>query len=159
MLLLLALLGTGCATWPIGAQVLDAATRQPIAGAVVLGVWTKVVGIGLSYSELVGVAETETDADGHFELERRGWSGIRRDESITVYKFGYVAWSNIYLFPTSKRRENQRVPKEILLERFPPGESHQRHMDFISDSMKGGLYGRQLIPKFSGAIERERNLP
>ena len=153
----------GCATGPIRAQVLDAQTRQPIPGAVVLGVWTKVVGWGLYHHELVGVRETETDTEGKFEVERLPSSGLDGEgdgQAITVYKFGYLAWSNIYLF-RGNLREKQKVPREILLERFPPGENHQRHMDFISASTRGGrgLYFRQLIPKFSGAIERERNLP
>jgi hypothetical protein len=159
--ILLAAALCGCATGPIRARVLDAQTRQPIPGAVVLGVWTKVVS-GLPYHhDFVGVRETDTDADGRFELERLPSSGLRGEgggQSITVYKFGYIGWNNLEVFPTSKLREDQNIPSEILLERFPPAESHQQHMFFISNSMLGGMYGLDLIPRFEGAIEQERKL-
>jgi hypothetical protein len=154
----------GCATGPVRAQVLDAETRRPIAGAVVLGVWTRVVGGpgGFSYHhELVGVRETETDADGRFELERLPSSGLDGEgdgQAITVYKFGYLAWSNIFLF-RGNLRQNQRVPREIILERFPPGESHQRHREFINNARGAGMYGIDRIPMFHRAVERERTLP
>lgn len=156
LLILLALIGAGCAT-TIRAQVLDAETRRPIPGAVVLGVWSRVVGFGLTHHELVGVAETATDADGRFELERLGRSGFRREEAITVYKFGYVAWSNLYHFPI-RLREDQTIPRDILLGRFPPTESHQRHMGFI-DSATAGAYSHEMIPRFSNAIRQELTLP
>lgn len=132
LLMLLVLAGTGCAGTLKG-QVVDAQTGNPIAGAVVLGVWMKYVGLpGLEHSQLVGVKETETDAEGRFVLET-----LRGEESITVYKFGYVAWNNLFIFPTSARRQNTSVPSKISLEKFPPGESHKRHMDFVAGATRG----------------------
>lgn len=159
--LLLGAVLAGCATGPIRAQVLDAETRQPIPGAVVLGVWSKVVGPLLYHHELVGVRETETDAEGRFELERLPSSGLDGEgdgQAITVYKFGYIAWSNIYLFPTSERREYQRIPKEILLDHFPARESHQRHLSHIDFSTVNVLYSRDSAPKFRDALKPEYEL-
>jgi hypothetical protein len=143
----------GCAG-SIQGQVLDAQTGQPVAGAVVLGVWTKQAGLpGLSHTELVGVTEVEVDAQGHFTLERpRVTYG---EESVTVYKFGYVAWNNLFIFPTSRRRKDTGVPPQILLEGFPPGESHQRHVSFISNATAAGMYGHERDPRFQNAIDRE----
>jgi len=87
--------------------VLDAETRQPINGAVVLGVWTRVVGFGLCHPKLVGVRETETGPDRRFTLPRLLSSGLDGEgggEAITIYKFGYVAWSNLFVFPASDLR-------------------------------------------------------
>lgn len=157
--LLLGAILAGCATGPIRARVLDAETRQPVPGAVVVGVWTKVIGGLLYHHELVGVRETETDAEGRFELERLPSSGLDGEgdgQAITVYKLGYLAWSNVYLFRGDLRKD-QRIPREILLDRFPPGESHQEHLFFISNATTMG----DLDPnsKFQRAIERERKLP
>jgi len=153
--------GSGCAR-AIQARVVDAETRQPIAGAVVLGVWTTLAGLpGLYHHKLVGVRETETDADGRFTLERLESSGLDGEgggQAITIYKLGYVAWSNLFVFPTSALRENQRVPREIPLERFPPGGSRSRHMSFISNAMGAGLYGYDAIPKFSEALKEETEM-
>ncbi len=153
VLLLLVLTGPGCAGTVKG-QVVDAETGQPIEGAIVLGVWTRVAGLpGLHHHELVAVRETETDARGRFMLETP--ASLRVDEeAITIYKFGYVAWSNLFTFPTWVRREDTRVPPKILLERFPPGENHRRHIGFISDATAGvGLSSR--APKFWEAVRPE----
>jgi hypothetical protein len=113
-------IGSGC-TSTLEGQVLDAQTGKPIQGAVVLGVWTKVGGLpGLYHHELVGVREVETDAEGRFVLERAKRIIYEDDESVTVYKPGYVAWNNIYMFPVSERRKDQRIPSEIFLIPFPP---------------------------------------
>lgn len=158
----LLLAGTGCAGI-IRSQVLDARTDQPIAGAVVLGVWTRVAGLpGLYHHELVGVRETVTDADGRFELKRLQSSGLDGEgggQSITVYKFGYAAWNNLFVFPTWDRRRSSQVPKQIRLELFPPGMSRQRHMSFINTVRDAGTYGHESIPRFSEAVRSELRLP
>jgi hypothetical protein len=131
-MLLVALAVSGCAT-TIQARVLDAETKQPIPGAVVQGIWTKIAGVrGFTHHELVGSQETETDADGRFTLRRLPSDGFEDDgESILIYKFGYVAWNNLRMFPSRARRERQGVPKEILLDRFPQSGSHFEHLLFV----------------------------
>jgi len=157
---LVALAGSGCAS-TIHARVLDAETRQPIQGAVVLGVWTTVEGLfGLYNHKLVGVGEAETDAEGRFTLERLRSSGLDGEgdgQAVTIYKFGYVAWSNLFLFPDSAQRRNQRVPSEILLDRLPAGATHQRHLQFI-DGAQGWTVSEDLMPKFRNSLEQEREL-
>lgn len=156
----LAISSTGCAS-TVRARVLDANTRQPIAGAVVLGVWTKVAGLpGLTHHKIAGAREAETDTEGRFVLERPPSSGFEGDDgqAITIYKSGYVAWSNLFLFPSSVKRSNQKVPPEVLLERFPRGESHRRHIHFISGATRGGD-NPETTPKFWNAVRPEHFLP
>lgn len=155
--IVLAALLTGCATGPLRARVLDAETREPIIGAVILGVWTRVIGIGLSHSEDVGLAEAETDGNGRFELGRGGISGVRRDEAVTIYKFGYIAWSNSFVFPGWQRRETRQIPEVILLERFPTGLSHRDHLSFI-DQAALGRSSNAATPRFGNSLERERGV-
>ncbi len=105
-------------------------------------------------TELVGVKEVEVDAQGRFELERPGDLSVD-EESVTVYKFGYVAWNNQFLFPSLQRREDTHVPEQIRLEMFPFGESRTSHRDFISLATMGvGLSSR--APRFWDAVRSER---
>ena len=157
MFLLLALACSGCAGTLTG-QVLDARTGQPVARAVVLGVWTKAAGLpGLPHTEVVDVSETETDAQGRFTLERAGGLVID-EESLTVYKFGYVAWNNLYVFPSSARRESTRIPSKIALDEFPQTQSHQSHISFLGNAAAVFMYGWDRIPKLWKGIQPERKM-
>jgi hypothetical protein len=147
--------GTGCAG-TIQGQVVDAQTGQPVAGAVVLGVWTKVAGLpGLHHHELVGVQEVETDAEGRFILKRAKSIIHEDDESITVYKPGYVAWNNLFIFPTNQRRKDTQVPSKVFMETFPINQSHRRHLDFIDDARFSLYYDQEAIPRFKNALKSE----
>ncbi len=155
--LLCLLLGNGCAgIGTVRSQVVDTKTGQPVQGAVVLGVWTKQVGLlGMYRTELVGVKEVGVDAQGRFELERPGDLSVD-EEKITVYKFGYVAWSNQFLFPSFQRREDTRVPDKIPLDPFPFGGNHQDHMGFIRMATSSSLSaGDPAYVKWRNALERE----
>ena len=157
-LTLLVFVGVGCAQGgPIRSQVLDAQTGKPVPGAVVLGVWTKTVGFGFTRTERVGVREADVDADGRFTLDRPDGTSSA-DESITVYKFGYVAWNNKEVFPTYERRKDTSVPAQILLELFPPGTSHVRHMNFVDGVTRGSTPDPTTRSKFQRAIERENRM-
>jgi hypothetical protein len=150
----------GCATAK-SAQVVDAETGAPVAGANVVGVWTRRAGIpGLQHAELVAVRESETDAQGRFHLPAPASYLVGEDnEAITVYKYGYVAWSNLFVFPTWARRSSQRVPSTIALERFPPGQPRSAHMTFVRSVRRSSLYGREQIPQFIRAQREEELMP
>ena len=153
--ILATLIGTGCAlTGPIRSQVLDAQTGQPVPGAIALAVWTRREGPpGLRATTLAGYREVEVDDQGRFILERPETLSFS-EESVTIYKPGYIAWNNLDVFPTLEPRKDTRVPTQILLERFPPAESHVRHRDFIADqTMRVGVSSR--APKFWDAVRRE----
>jgi hypothetical protein len=155
--LLSLLTGIGCAAGPIHSQVLDAQTGQPVPGAIVLGVWTKRGGLpGLTNTRLVGVQEVEVDAEGRFTLERP--TDRYQEEDITVYKFGYLAWSNWLLWPSFKHRPDRQVPPVIRLDAFPPAGNRSDHLMFIGHSRSNVLYGSSKDPKFEQELERERRM-
>jgi hypothetical protein len=149
----------GCAG-SIQGQVLDAQTGQPVGGAIVLGVWSRIAGLpGLHHTEYVGVREAETDAEGRFVLERPSSRYNREDgESVTVYMPGYIAWNNLFLFPDSRRREDKRVPPKIALEKFPAHQSHKQHVRYI-DGATEGRYNPETTPKFWKAVRPEHFMP
>ena len=144
-------------TGTLSGQVLDAETGRPIAGAVVLGVWVYADGApSFPHSELVGVRETETDAEGRFAME--SFAGITTEERITAYKCGYIAWSNLFSFPPLRRRAHIAPTTQIRLELFPAGESHREHALFIDLARSAGLYGNESYPKLKIAIDREKTM-
>ncbi len=159
--------GAGCIERPspaIRSQVVDARTGQPIAWAVVLGVWQKVSGgiPGMPNYKVAKLQEAETDAEGRFELQPPPRPFAK--ESVTVYKFGYVAWNNMFTFPSSPLKKDTRVPPELFLIPFPPGESRQRHVSFIRDSVHlpaGAHFAPKLWAAFSPeeALERDEPFP
>jgi hypothetical protein len=153
--LLLTLFTTpGCAG-SIQGQVLEAETGKPIAGAVVLGVWTKSVGLLLTHWELLGVREAETDAEGRFVLEQLGRMFV--EEQITVYKFGYIAWSRSLTFPGLAWKKDRSMPPEIRLAHFPVGGSHEVHMRFVDLATASAMSRRGWV-KFGDGIGREERM-
>ncbi len=145
-----AMLGDGP---PIHSQVLDAQTGQPVAGAVVLAIWDGAPDYTYYF---LGTQEAVTDAEGRFTLNPpREWAGPEH-QRVTVYKFGYLAWNNLRTYPRLGPRPDLRVPAEIRLEPFPPGESHRRHWYFL-DAMSQRAHYR--VEKFGRAIQREWDLP
>ena len=148
---------TGC-EGEITGIVVDAETGQPIEGAVILVEWTTQHGFGLTYTESYKVVEVVTDKNGKASIEGVS-SPFVSTPRVTIYKQGYVAWNNEFIFPDWKKRtdfkwENNYVFK---LEKFKPEYSYDKHADFIDKSHGFGmaLEKKQSIWK---AYEWERDL-
>ncbi|MEE9911510.1 MAG: carboxypeptidase-like regulatory domain-containing protein [Deltaproteobacteria bacterium] len=131
--------------------VVDAETGKPIEGAVILVEWTKVKGLpGLTHTESYKVVEVITDKEGKASIE--GVVGLFVDlPRVTVYKKGYVAWNNEYIFPDWEKRtdfkwENNYVFK---LEKFKLEYSYDKHTFFLHTSIldSTATEKKQLIQK------------
>jgi hypothetical protein len=131
--------------------VVDAETGQPIEGAVILVEWTKAKGVpGMSYTESYKVVEVVTDKEGKASIA--GVSSPLVDApDVTVYKKGYVAWNNHFIFPDWKKRtdfkwENNNVFK---LEKFKSEYSYDKHTSFIREAIRSHATSekKQLIKK------------
>src|SRR3990172_7997079 len=131
LLLFLIFFTTGC-YGTITGTVVDAETGKPMEGAVVLVEWTKTKGMGLTYTESYKVIEVVTDKDGKATISGV-FNPLVDPPDVTVYKKGYVAWNNKYIFPDYKKRadfkwENGAV---VGLERFKEGHSRADHVYFL----------------------------
>jgi len=136
-IVVLLVLTAGC-EGKITGIVVDAETGKPIEGAVILVEWTKTKGLpGLTSHDSYKVVEVVTNKDGKASIE--GVSSPFVDyPDVTVYKKGYVAWNNHYIFPDYIKRtdfdwKNNYVFK---LEKFKPEYSHDKLTEFIREAVR-----------------------
>jgi|GEM_PF-6032934 len=126
-----------CYAWVTG-KVVDNETSQPIEGAVVYVEWNVTKGLpGLTYTDKYKTKETLTDENGKFSI-----SGIVNPfpyiSNITIYKKGFIAWNNHFIFETWENREDWKNGSEVRLVKFTPDYLHYghrynyySHVDFI----------------------------
>jgi len=152
--LFIMLIVSGCYL-PMTGTIIDAETKAPIEGAVVLVEWTKVKGIGFTYTESYKVAETTSDKDGKFHLP--GCICVGTDEpDVTIYKKGYVAWNNKYIFPNYAKRAHFAWGSEYYeINSFPPAYSHDKHVTFVNSMIHLGLGQKKIISESLGWEESE----
>ncbi len=137
--------------------VVDAETGIPIEGAVVLVEWTVTKGMpGMMVTESYKVIEAITDKEGRVYI-----SGVFnpsvKPPHVTVYKAGYVAWNNEFIFPDYKKRADFEWQKDYIfkLEKFRPEYTHDAHTMFIHGAIRLGWDDKKLM---INAIEEEENL-
>lgn len=119
----------------ITGTIVDAETGEPIEGAVVLVEWTEEKGLpGLLYHESYKVIEVVSDKDGKVKIENGVFNPTVEPPDVTVYKKGYVAWNNKFIFPDYRKRKDFRWKDGYVfrLERFRDEYTHNAHSSFIS---------------------------
>jgi hypothetical protein len=112
-LLFVLIMTTGCAGFirgPFGGKVIDAETKEPIEGAVVVVVWSKDVITGspggpASYIE--EIKETLTDKNGNYFIEKYHGFTISplskiQDPEFLVFKSGYCVLPETLSMPSCK---------------------------------------------------------
>jgi hypothetical protein len=140
--------------------VVDAETGQPIEGAVAFVEWTATKGLpGLTHHETYKVTEAETDRNGKFRVPTT-YNLLVDPPTVVIYKAGYVAWRNDFIFPGWTKRADFRYGNNIIfrLEQFNERFSHEEHHSFMSYGIIGASSER--TPKFNKAlgIELEKAL-
>jgi hypothetical protein len=147
LMFVMILMASGCYAEMTGI-VVDAETGQPIEGAVVLVEWTITKGIpGLQSTEIFKTIELLSDKDGKFKLTDVVEPGINKIPHVVIYKKGYVAWNNQYIFPKWDRRKDFKLKDgmNIELERFNNYySSHYDHVSFIASAAVSGSGGKLL---------------
>jgi hypothetical protein len=157
-LIIFLLFGTiGCYATITG-TVVDAETGEPIEGAVVLVEWTKTHGFGLTYTESYKVIEAVTDKEGKV-IVSGVFNPTVNPPQVTVYKKGYVAWNNEFIFPNYRHREDFKYKDKITIkiERFKEVYSYDNHVDFIRLCINSTL-NLEAKKKIFEVFEWERDL-
>ncbi|MGB5218300.1 MAG: carboxypeptidase-like regulatory domain-containing protein, partial [Smithella sp.] len=127
--------------------VVDAENGQPIEGAVILVEWTKVKGLpGMTHTESYKVVEVVTDKEGKAVIEGVAAYFVSMPR-VTVYKKGYVAWNNEYVFPDWKKRTDFKWKNNYVfkLEKFKPEYSYIKHTRFISSVILVGAFEKKVL--------------
>jgi hypothetical protein len=120
---------------PFSGRVIDATTKQPIAGALVYAAWTLERGSALT--EPAGAREVvgSTDAGGNYKVAELGSlpRGVRvTDFTLLIYKRGYVAYRSDRRFhDLGPRMDFAQSGNQVLLERWNNELSHARHLRFV----------------------------
>jgi len=141
----------------ITGTIVDAETGKPIEGAVVLVEWTKQIGIGDYHTESMWVVETATDRAGKF-IALGPFHPFVDPVDVTVYKKGYVAWNNQFIFPDYKHRQySENMYQKIVLEKFKETYSYYDHTRFLG-TCSADAFASYKKRKFAAAYEWERDL-
>ncbi len=135
----------GC-TGPMTGKIVDAETGQPIEGAIVLVEWTKVHGFGNSYTSSEKAVEVFSGKDGVVHLPGYNDPTVKSPD-VTVYKPGFVAWNNKWIFPDYNKRTNFEWKDGYVfrLEKIKSesGFSYDLHTSFIRGIVGTGLIERK----------------
>ena len=138
--------------------VVDSETGVPIEGAVVLVEWTVTKGVpGLMVTESYKVVEAVTDREGRVYISGEFNPSVN-PPYVTVYKAGYVAWNDEFIFPDYKKRTDFKWQRDYLfkLEKFRSEYTYDAHTMFIHGAIHSGMaIGKKDLIK--GAIEWEES--
>ena len=121
--------------FPIDGTIVDAETKQPIEGAVVLVEWTitPMAWLGMPTTTSYRVIETMSDKSGKFKIKGYVLNPIVNKPNLTIYKAGYVCWNNRYIFPAYKDRQDFKWTnsRKYSMEKFMKDYSYADHVSFI----------------------------
>lgn len=124
-----------CIYLPIEGTVVDAETKQPIEGAVVIVEWTitPTAWLGLPTTYFYKVIETVSEKNGKFMINGYVLNPVVNKPHLTIYKREYIGWNNQYIFPGYKHRTDFKWEsnKVFELEPFSNGLSHNEHESFL----------------------------
>jgi hypothetical protein len=130
---------------PFDGVVLDQATNEPVAGALVLASWAFESPRGLLSPSASYSTSVVTEIDGTYRLPalpkaQSHPSSLLRRFTLVVYKAGYLGYrSDLRTDDRTPRHDFAQRGNTIRLDRFPQGESHARHLVFLG---AGGLLQR-----------------
>lgn len=135
---------------PLKAQVVDAATGQPLAGVVILAYWIKYSASpgGWAGGELSDAEEVVTGPDGRFAIRPR-WSytipGVTKVAyEVVIFKPGYGHW-----------RIRPDKGEETVIE-LPPLKTREERLRFYRSLSWSGRVPPDRTRRLDEAVEMER---
>jgi hypothetical protein len=148
VLAVLALAAVSCSAPPYTARVTDAATGEPVEGAVYLAVWWDEVGGKKAWfegtsTEMAKFVEGTTGKDGLITVPEF-WTRnpLAKERTLTVYKPGWVMWNQEYVFPDyEKRKDFNFKTREVRMEKWKSEYSYGDHSSFSISALKGNETG------------------
>jgi hypothetical protein len=146
---------------PYRAQVVDAETKAPLAGAVVVVLWRRDrVYPFHSVAENYAVRETVTDADGRFFLDARdveeGAPGRTRRPEFLIFMPGYGSYPKKHMSPTGFTGGIfERSGTVVELPRLVDREERRQHLWSFGPHSYSDKPFREL-PDFMRKINAER---
>jgi hypothetical protein len=126
---------------PFNGRVIDVATSNPVAGALVYATWSLERGDGLPAAAGFREHVASTDSNGAYRIpvltSLPGWKDLPGGTRITsfslvVYKRGFIAYRSDRRFEDlGPRFDFAQRSNQILLERWRDDLSHARHLRFV----------------------------
>lgn len=140
---------------PFNGQILDADTRRPIQGAIVVVVWTHVMNYFEGGRREVDAREAVTDAQGRWVIPERptplwegGITGVRR--KFYLFAPGYQV---VDLGGTPRDQYAPRESTVTTMRRLGTREERCKALPFVTSSMSGEASSRS--PRLREALARE----
>jgi hypothetical protein len=154
LVIIIVFLVSGCSASMSG-TVVDDETGAPIEGAVIAAKWTVTKGLpGLTYGQDYKITEAVSNKEGKFKISGT-LNPFVNSPTVVIYKKGYVAWNNDYIFPDYKKRDDFRwMDNNIFrLAPFKKIYSHSLHISFFRTG-----FTSDLAPKLTQAYAWEDSL-
>lgn len=117
--------------------MVDAATSDPVPGALVYATWSYTQGFGLNQPSGVVEFVTTTDANGRYEIPRQkktppGENSRLSEFRLVVYKRGFVAYRSDRRFGDfGPRLDFAQRGNRVRLEKWRPDFSHANHVRYV----------------------------
>jgi hypothetical protein len=140
---------------PFTSRVIDAETRRPITGAVVLAYWIRLLPIGGHTPEVFEDAiEVTTDDNGQFTIPRRSHVGIGHLEGpfFVIFAPGYAFYPLFQVEPQNKSDEDVQNGATVVLRRWASEKERLRIFEvqnFVSQVPP------ERMPRLSEAVNAE----
>ncbi len=137
---------------PFDGQVVDAATSEPIADAVVVGVWSYDRGDGFIGPYGSETYNTTSDATGRYrippaKLSVRGGTVRLVSFHLVVYKRGFLGYRSDALYEGGARTDFTVRHNRVDLRKWRETDSHAEHLLFLASPRplrKGTLWEQDL---------------
>jgi len=158
---------------PWKAQVVDAETKQPLAGVVVVAVWKKYLPVEgtIGIFEYVDSTEEVTGGDGQFVISARNFSAanshILDEPDFYFFKAGYGQWRYqgeegwLKLNPAEKKKRYEEAGRQfegkgVTIE-MPPLKTREERLKFFqSGRRQPGIAPPNKTKRWTDAQQAER---